>query len=237
MTFFKKLILSTLLVFSAMAFSGLALSGLVISEVIASKASDMGGFDILLITSVQAVFFCSFSLFLARKYGFVCFSFRKNWKSSFVFLAIAGLFIINIIISLILKWFDVEVRQYEDLNMDILRGNPVLFLVAIVVIAPLYEEFVFRGFLLKMFLTQEIKSHSHIRKWQTILAVFITSVLFSLVHFSQDSTLSIFFPIFILAVYLSFITLYTQSILLTSVVHSVNNLISGLTLLYAPPIS
>ena len=91
-------------------------------------------------------------------------------------------------------------------------GLIFLFL-AVVVMAPIGEEIVFRGFLQKF-----LEEH-----WKDITrAVLVTSLFFAMIHFNPYWTIQIY----LLGVILGFLSWKTKSIIPSIVLHSLNNGIS-----------
>tara|TARA_B100000003_G_scaffold199225_1_gene204874 strand:- start:64 stop:855 length:792 start_codon:yes stop_codon:yes gene_type:complete len=88
-------------------------------------------------------------------------------------------------------------------------GLIFLFL-AIVVMAPIGEEIVFRGFLQKF-----LEEH-----WKDITrAVLVTSLFFAIIHFNPYWTIQIY----ILGIILGFLSWRTKSIIPSIILHSINN--------------
>ena len=89
----------------------------------------------------------------------------------------------------------------------------IFLFLAVVVMAPIGEEIVFRGFLQKF-----LEEH-----WKDITrAVLITSLIFAMIHFNPYWTIQIY----LLGVILGFLSWKTKSIIPSIVLHSLNNGIS-----------
>lgn len=105
-------------------------------------------------------------------------------------------------------------------------ANPLYFVLAtisIVVLAPLIEETLFRGFL-QSFIRQHLGSRQ---------AILITSVCFSLFHYASGQTLgniSIIISLFVLSLFLGFIYEKRGSILAPMTLHASFNAISVINL-------
>jgi len=92
---------------------------------------------------------------------------------------------------------------------DSLLGYVFLFL-AVVIVAPIGEEVVFRGFLQKF-----LEEH-----WKDITrAVLVTSLFFAMIHFNPFWTIQIY----ILGVLLGFLSWKTKSVIPSIMLHSINN--------------
>ncbi len=91
-------------------------------------------------------------------------------------------------------------------------GGFLLFF-AVVILAPLGEEIIFRGFL------QQVLE----KQWKdSTRAVLFTALIFSLVHMNPYW----FFQIYILGVFLGFLAWKTKSIIAPLILHGLNNLIA-----------
>lgn len=94
--------------------------------------------------------------------------------------------------------------------------------ISIVVLVPILEETIFRGYLFKAW------RHSWLGSYGTIL---VTSVLFTLVHAAQYDMI-ILLQIFPLALILGFARERTGSLLVPIAIHSANNLLSAVMGIY-----
>jgi membrane protease YdiL (CAAX protease family) len=108
------------------------------------------------------------------------------------------------------------VRDFLQPLLEILLANPAATFLAVVVVAPLTEEFFFRGLLLSGFE----------KRYDATRAVVFTTVLFSVAHANPvqlPATL-------LLGFYLGWLTLRTRSILPAVIAHALNNALGFLTL-------
>ena len=97
----------------------------------------------------------------------------------------------------------------QIMQPDSTLGYIFLFL-AVVIMAPIGEEIVFRGFLQKF-----LEEH-----WKDITrAVLITSLIFAMIHFNPYWTIQIY----LLGVILGFLSWKTKSIIPSIILHSLNN--------------
>lgn len=134
------------------------------------------------------------------------------------------LFLSQLFELLVFKIFQVS-QVPDQIAVKFLKStfeNPLFFLLAIlsiIVLAPLIEETLFRGFL-----------QSYIRKHLgPKQAILITSVCFSLFHYSAGQGLgniSIIFSLFILSLFLGFLYEKQGSILASMVLHGSFNAVS-----------
>lgn len=102
--------------------------------------------------------------------------------------------------------------EYDAVNQAINNAlsNPVYGFLLVVIISPIYEEIIYRGFLF-----QGIKE-----KYNATSAIAISAVLFSIMHFNLiQSTHALF-----LGILLGYIYQQTASLTVTCLVHMINNL-------------
>ena len=86
----------------------------------------------------------------------------------------------------------------------------VLLFLAVVIVAPIGEEIVFRGFLQKF-----LEDH-----WRdTTRAVLVTSLFFAMIHFNPFWTIQIY----LLGIVLGFLAWKTKSVVPSIILHSINN--------------
>lgn len=131
-------------------------------------------------------------------------------------------FMTMLAISLLVKTSGLEIKQFEQMNLERIKDTSVYFLLAVAVLAPLYEEIVFRGIVLRNFLPR------HNNKIKNFIAVLISSLVFSAFHFNITTLI----PILLLSFLLSYLTLRKQGILLSVLIHSFNNFMTAIVLLY-----
>lgn len=148
-------------------------------------------------------------------FGFAKISFFKGlWK---VIEAYLLFIIISIIISILILYTNLKIPGYQ-VQEDILPlfgdGNINLIIagIVIVIIAPIAEEFFFRGFLLR----------SLSNKIGIYYGSIITAFLFAIFHFQWQSII----PIFILGLIINSLVIRTKSIYPAIAFHMLNNGIS-----------
>ena len=127
-----------------------------------------------------------------------------------------GLIILSDELDRIIQVYIPAPKYIVDLNHllkpESLFGGFLLFF-AVVILAPLGEEIIFRGFL------QQILE----RQWQdTTRAVLFTALIFSFIHMNPYW----FFQIYILGVFLGFLAWKTNSIVAPLILHGLNNFIA-----------
>lgn len=128
---------------------------------------------------------------------------------------------VNLLTMLVSKLFEntdlyKSFNTVNDLAPDNLFCAGVL-LFQLVIIAPLFEEFWFRGIVLES-----------LRPYGNGFAIFVSGILFGMTHanFSQ------FFYATVLGICLGYIAVSTNSIVTTTIMHAMFNGISGLLLLF-----
>ena len=113
------------------------------------------------------------------------------------------------IIHQIIPTPDYIIDLSKIMQPDSMLGYVFLFL-AVVIVAPISEEVVFRGFLQKF-----LEDH-----WKDITrAVLVTSLFFAMIHFNPFWTIQIY----ILGVVLGFLAWKTKSVIPSIMLHSLNN--------------
>ena len=105
---------------------------------------------------------------------------------------------------------DFGVEVYKQAN-----SLPLLY-IGIVLFGPLFEEFLFRGFLFKGLANSFLGGHG---------TVFFTSFLFTIIHLQYlEKPLVLLFILFPMALILGYARLSSKSLLLPILLHSINNL-------------
>jgi uncharacterized protein len=120
------------------------------------------------------------------------------------------------------EWTESAIRSAE--SQFTLETNSLLLKVlllgvlffSIVIVAPVTEEFIFRGVLL----------HRFNEKWDTTTAILVCSILFGIVHFNIYSVAIAISFIFIALIYLQ-----TRSLLVPIALHAMNNAVVWMNLL------
>lgn len=104
------------------------------------------------------------------------------------------------------------VNELQADNME----SALILLVQLVVIAPLFEEFWFRGVVMES-----------LRPYGNGFAIFVSAILFGLTHANFQQ----FFYATLLGICLGYIAVSTQSIVTTTIMHAMFNSVSGILLL------
>ncbi len=96
--------------------------------------------------------------------------------------------------------------------------NAVILFVQLAIIAPLFEEYWFRGMVMQS-----------LRPYGNGFAIFVSALLFGLTHANFQQ----FFYAFLIGIFLGYIAISTKSLVTTTVLHAMFNSISGIMLLFA----
>jgi len=180
--------------------------------------------EFLLITATQAIVFILVISFYVKKFNIPIFDVKAVLKIRVILIAFLGIIIFLFFISILVKLFDIHVKQFKFININIFRKSSFSFYLATSIIAPIYEEYVFRGVILGSIL--KIKKDPS--KLYVVLSLIFSSFLFAIVHFDFEA----FLPIFFLGLYLGALALYRQNIMLPITIHLLNNLLATTNLLY-----
>lgn len=201
-------------IYFAFYFNGIELEGL--SLFFSSLGINLLIF-LLLVGSIKDV-----NVSFAKLYGFI----DRNWiklcfKGLFAYFAFVPIMIMLSLISYYLcNRVGVDIKPHQIASFVSEEKSPIVlgywFFVA-VFFAPFFEEIFFRGVIYRILL----KKHSN------ILAVLVTSVIFSLLHFNASQ----FLVIFVMGVVLNSLYGKTKSLLPSMIFHTLNNTVS-VTMLY-----
>jgi len=123
--------------------------GLIYGNWLPKDPSQFVSKEILFFTFIQAIVFVSFAIVfikLAKIYYYKLGDTSSILKTlAEVIISFIGLIIVQNIAVGILSVFDVQPKQFESFNRDKLLNQPIYFFIAITLLAPFYEEFVFRS--------------------------------------------------------------------------------------------
>lgn len=157
-------------------------------------------------------------LFVSRLYR--AFAEPIEWKKNITVKGMAGAFVTALILFFVINYlvspllggiFESSKSNYAE-NLNRMFETPAATLIQLVVIAPLLEELIYRGFLLKRALRQR----------KIITAVLLTAGFFGILHLSIVQGISAF----VAGVILCILYVKTESITLCIAAHSFYN---GLT--------
>lgn len=126
------------------------------------------------------------------------------------------------------QYFFTAMTSYVQVILQVLFGEPqmdnllsgnidnmIKMIISTCVLAPLVEEFLFRGVIMSM-----------LRRYGLVTELIVSSVAFALMHFSIQT----FIPIFFVGMLLGFVRRSTGSIFPSIIMHAANNAFSVITL-------
>lgn len=175
------------------------------------------GYFPCILADILAITFCIFTFKKGIK---TYFTLKKEVSSSFILsgaFASIGVGIISSIIFLIYSMiFNSQGIDIPSPDFSIPKDGVylVLFFAYTCIIAPVFEEIIFRGFIL-----------NNMRRFGNITAILVTSVFFSMFHFNLVQLVN---PI-LMGIILSFIAIRSESIISCIIVHMFNNIMAMLT--------
>ena len=108
--------------------------------------------------------------------------------------------------------------------IEFMLAEPILLgFISVVVVAPIIEEFLFRGFLYSQL------RRSFLRDWG---AMAVTSLVWTAIHFQYE--VGILFFLFLFGLFLGYFRIKYNSLLIPVALHALNNLIAFMLTIYFP---
>lgn len=142
------------------------------------------------------------------------FHFTLKWyNASLVILGLGLMLAVSVVMEPLLSLFPES--QFEALNNAIGSGGWAIL--TAVVLAPVFEEMLFRGLILQ----------SARQKWGATAAILLSAALFGLVHFPIMPQM---LNAFVMGVMMGYIYVLTDSLLSVIIIHAVNNALAFLFL-------
>ncbi|KXT85742.1 Membrane-bound protease, CAAX family [Streptococcus sp. DD11] len=117
---------------------------------------------------------------------------------------------------LIQTFISFETSNNQSQLEEMIRTAPIFTFVYSVVVAPVLEEFLFRGFLAKYFFPKQKKA------WQTLLYLAVSSILFSRLH--GPTTTAQFLVYFYMGITLGLAYVTKKDLRYPILLHMINNL-------------
>lgn len=176
----------------------------------AAAASDLNNFFYFPIALVTVVL-----LYLYRRLRLKRVSTLPNIRFGFAnsLWVLAGLVVIpaiSIVVEPLIDFMNLSTEEYLSRFTD---GNKALTMLTVVFVAPVFEEYFFRGIILR--------DVAH--RWGAAAGILLSSLLFGLIHFNLLQAM----PAVIMGMFFGLVYTKTNYSLLTVIViHSINNLIS-----------
>ena len=108
--------------------------------------------------------------------------------------------------------------------IEFMLAEPILLgFISVVVVAPIIEEFLFRGFLYSQL------RRSSLRDWG---AIAVSSLVWTTIHFQYE--VGILFFLFLFGLFLGYFRIKYNSLLIPVALHAINNLIAFMLTIYFP---
>lgn len=152
------------------------------------------------------------------------FSFARA-SSGDILMACGLTLLVLIAFSLLYNFFHIEPKQLAFLDPVELFKHRAAFIVMTAIVAPAYEEWIFRGVIFGILVTQ-LRRRSELH-----LAACFTAMLFTLSHLEGKHSLSALPPIFAMALVFQYVTWRSGSIWPSVAAHAMQNLISATALI------
>jgi uncharacterized protein len=151
--------------------------------------------------------------------------FQKSPASiKYVFVGFAGLYLVNLAITLIYGFFGIEGSSLnQDLVQTLIIEQPFLMALPVVIFVPFIEEVLFRGAIFELL----------IQRVSVVASVIIVNIGFAVLHVADVESL-IFMPVyFLLGVVLSAAYIISgKNIWVSIFAHSMHNLLSVIAILF-----
>lgn len=160
-------------------------------------------------------------VYVTRKYKLNIYSdFRQcNPKNTILLVALVILIYFVIVPLVNLETYSKLIRtgylSYNWFDSNLLSNRNLILFLNIVLIAPVLEEIIFRGIVLKLFL----------RKYSAINAIVLSSLIFSVSHFKPIG----FLYLFVYGLLFGYAYIKTNSLIISIFCHSMINFLSQIT--------
>ncbi|WP_312765940.1 type II CAAX endopeptidase family protein [Epilithonimonas sp.] len=200
--------------------------GLGLSSLFGQDISDTGIFNILMYIATMIVPILFFDFFIVRKDGKKL-NFDFSTKPFRVYLLIFPMMFGMMLVAdyttqLIPTTGDLlgEIyKMYSD-QFAKLAKEPISLLIMTVILAPILEEILFRGIIMKGMINNKVKPTT---------AIIVSALIFGAVHFNPWQ----FAGAFLLGLVLGLVYYKTKSLLMSILLHAFNNLVSAMMMLYS----
>jgi hypothetical protein len=107
--------------------------------------------------------------------------------------------------------------------IEFMLAEPIFSFISVVLVAPVIEEFLFRGFLYSQL------RRSFLKDWGAIV---VSSLVWTAIHFQYE--IGILFFLFLFGLFLGYFRIKYNSLLIPIALHAINNLLSFLLVIYFP---
>ena len=135
-----------------------------------------------------------------------------------------SIFLLAVFLLLEEFYFYVLGIEMPESFIEFMLAEPILLgFISVVVVAPIIEEFLFRGFLYSQL------RRSFLRDWG---AVAVSSLVWTAIHFQYE--VGILFFLFLFGLFLGYFRIKYNSLLIPVALHALNNLIAFILTIYFP---
>ena len=135
-----------------------------------------------------------------------------------------SIFLLAVFLLLEEFYFYVLGIEMPESFIEFMLAEPILLgFISVVVVAPIIEEFLFRGFLYSQL------RRSFLRDWG---AVAVSSLVWTAIHFQYE--VGILFFLFLFGLFLGYFRIKYNSLLIPVALHALNNLIAFMLIIYLP---
>ncbi|MFC0290599.1 CPBP family intramembrane glutamic endopeptidase [Bombilactobacillus bombi] len=170
----------------------------------------------ILVIIVSALVISFFIWILQKVQRFIT---KKLNAQAWLMIIIATSFIV-IINKILLPFFQTTGNANVKAQLRVLHSTPVLFIIYALVVAPVIEELLFRGYLINV-LFSHTSHRSVLISHTNYLGMVCSAAIFGLLHISTDPIY--FFSKFILGILLGIVYEKTKNIKASIIVHLLNN--------------
>ena len=135
-----------------------------------------------------------------------------------------SIFLLAVFLLLEEFYFYVLGIEMPESFIEFMLAEPILLgFISVVVVAPIIEEFLFRGFLYSQL------RRSFLRDWG---AMAVSSLVWTAIHFQYE--VGILFFLFLFGLFLGYFRIKYNSLLIPVALHALNNLIAFMLIIYLP---
>ena len=170
-----------------------------------------------IVLQLAVLLFFIFKFEPAKKLLLQSFNFKalREWRT-YVYLLL--FFAINILLNYILLNYvfqDATKQQSSALNLDVFKQYQILLLLGFAILTPIFEELIFRGFILRFFS----------ERFPFWIAAIITSFFFGIAH---TYSLGVMVITFFMGLLMAILCKKTKSIIPAILLHILNNMLAFL---------
>ena len=132
-----------------------------------------------------------------------------------------SIFLLGIFLIIEELYFYLLGIEMPESFIEFMRAEPILCFISVVLVAPIIEEFLFRGFLYSQL------RRSFLKDWG---AIAVSSLVWTSIHFQYE--IGILFFLFLFGLFLGYFRIKYNSLLIPIVLHAINNLLGFLLVIY-----